>query len=295
VTLNKREQKIAWVVGGVLGLYLLYAFVVTPLYLDPLRDTDTAIAAARQRQQKEQDLLNNRKKVQADWDKLIQAGLESDQTTAATHVYNSINRMLQMYRVQLVSGNFGALVENKKSDFSELPFGLRLNCTSSTLGSLLYSMETAGLPIRLDNVTIQSVKPGQDNLDAEIKIQILLYNPRQQSIKIAGTRPGTARPAVAAISPPEADEPPSKEVEDLAKKLRERRAREEAGLSGTAETPATPAHDSATQPGAAAPGVIKSADEIAAELRARRAREEAGDTAAVTPTTPTTQPSGGVR
>jgi hypothetical protein len=280
VTLNQREKKIAWVVGSLLGLYVLYAFVLTPLYLEPIRILERNVATKRQQQQQEREVLANRGKVRTEWDKLIQAGLTTDPTDATTRFTESINRMIQTSRVRLVQFGGERPVTNARSDFAEVPFNLQVNCSSSNLASLLYSLESSGLPIRVDNVTISAIRPGEDNLNVELKIVILLYNPRPSSIRIAGTRPGAATRPGQAI----------------------------AGGSGrgAASRPA-PAPEIAptAQPAVASvqsPGSGKTDEEIRAEMIARRRREEGGDAfaapapqAATQTPTPTTQPNGGAQ
>lgn len=282
MTLNQREKKIAWVVGSLLGLYVLYAFVLTPLYLEPIRILDRNIATKRQQQMQERELLANRGKVRTEWDKLIQAGLTTDSTDATTRFTESINRMIQSSRVRLVQFGGERPVTNARSDFAEVPFNLQVNCSSSNLGSLLYSLETSGLPIRVDNVTISAIRPGEDNLNVELKIVILLYNPRPSTIRIAGTRPGsTTRPTQSIAGGGAGRVPTSRPAPEVA----------------PTPQPAVAALTSA-QPTSSG----KTDEEIRAEMIARRRREEGGDPFAApvapgpAPTqTPTTQPNGGAR
>lgn len=289
MTLNEREKKLAWGVGGAFGLFLLVMAVMF-LFVSPLEAANAEIKAANKNLTQEGQDIEHAKTANATWDKLQ---IYTDQSLVAQRTQNAVVELANRYHVvvptpAVPTANARPVMmgprNNVKTDYSSVQ--LKANVTGGMGGfaRFLYDLETAGLPLRVSDVSIRSKTPGTDNLDIDVTIDALIYTPKEAAKTATTGRATTNRAATRGASrtietPPDAD---------VLKRMMENRNKE---LQSTATPATTPAPASAP----AATGPAKTEAELEAEMIARRRGETAAVSTGNPSTAPATKPAGGAQ
>jgi hypothetical protein len=290
VTLNNREQLIAWALGAGLAAVVLY-YLVDGLWLSQRGALDKKITTLQTEVKKEGNILAAAKVDQTEFEKLRIQTLDSkvpdpsstDRLVQTT--FNNAGNNASMTFTSWTGAGIRPSAGNK--DFMEAKYSATATTSTARLARFLQTIESATLPARIDEMTITTPKPGVDNLRVEFTISALLYMPKTPaatapaatasrlettsgpatgSRPAAGSRPGAgSRPAAATgASRPAATLPTSAtrlspaELDKLAQQMEERRRAEDAGA--------------ATRP-PAPPATAKTPEEITAEMMARRAQQ----------------------
>ncbi len=293
MTLNKREQLIAWVMGAVLGLGVIYYGGMT--WWDARAALDRKVLETRNKLSDENSLIDRAKKVEAklaEWQvQRIDPNKPDPSRTDALvrNTYTNAGITITGWTAAGLRSTAGT------RDFQESKYSATATTTTARLARFLQTIESARIPARIDSITITTPKQGQDNLHIELTISALLYSPRSATTAPAAARsatargPETARTATAsapargagAVSTTKAATAAADESETI-RRMMERRQAEDQRL---ATAPATPPAET---------GPKKTAAEIEAEMAAKRARElGAVESQPATTTSPAT--TGGVQ
>jgi hypothetical protein len=249
VALTKREQTISWVVGAAVGLLVVY-YAVNAFYLAPLAEKEKQIAAAQKKANEDKVILDRQKIIQEEWKGLQAKGLTDNASTAALQFTNEIFTVARANAFNLRQLNASGAMRSlgRNSDFEEMRFQAAGESNTMRLGSFLYALETAGIPVRIDDLTISAKKEGTDQLGTEMTISALVFAPKKTATKpAASTRTaarGATQPATRAATQPAARAgtpapatPSSESVEDLAARMRAKRAAEERSAVGATSQP----------------------------------------------------------
>jgi hypothetical protein len=284
VTLNKREQTIAWILGAVVGLGVVYYAGLT--WWDARAKLDDQIFKAQNTLKLNKAAMDKANRVEADlasWriQRIDMNRPDPSQTDALIrNTYSNAGLGLSGWAGQGLRATTGS------RDFQESKYTAAATTTTARLARFLQTIENAPLPARIDQITVTTPRQGIDNLHVEINISALLYAPKTatttQSAKLGPevTKPatttgattrgtttrstttrrttttrGTTTRAATATKPALTPEQLSKLEQDMA----ERKRAEEARLA-TMPAPETKPK--------------RTPEEIEAEMRAKRAVEE---------------------
>ena len=189
VTLNKREQAIAWAVGSVVGLFVLYQLVNT-VYMGQLNSYND-------------QLYKDQKTGATDKATLDQAvilrpksgrpghpfGPRDDGPAGATLVTNFATQ------TQVRISNWTAQTVTRpvqKTDYQEATYKMQAKGNSGGFFRFLLSLENSHTPMRVDSIEIVGQPPGQDDLAVNLTLTALIYAPKLP--KGAATQPARAHP-----------------------------------------------------------------------------------------------------
>jgi hypothetical protein len=300
VTLTNREQLIAWVLGGVLGLGAVYYVGTT--WFDARTRMDQKINTLQNKFHDNQLVLDKAKKVNSE---LANLGVQTIDLNRPDPSRTDAMIRNAYYNAGLtVTGWSGAGLRPAAGtrDFQESKYTAQATTTTARLARFLQTIENARLPARIDSITITTPQQGQDNLHLELTVSALLFAPRSTTTqgttavtaRTQGTTQGTTQGAtqpttstrqgrggttVRGTGPASASRPTITTAEQsrLEQQLREKRLAEEARL---ATMPQTPPEATSTAP-------KRTAEEIEAEMKAKR---EAEDAAAASQPAPETGP-----
>jgi hypothetical protein len=258
VTLNKREQLIASIVGVSLAVTLLYFYVVQPRWIEARTSLNREIKAADADLTRDRQLLAEQPKYMEQWNNLKAKGLSTDPAQAAAHMMQTVTEIARRNFVQIEG-----MRENRttqKDDFSEHRFVATASGSTKGVAPFLFALESSGLPLRVDDLQLRARKEGTDDLGMELQVTALVYAPKPA--KGAKTPVATAPAATRAATRPA-----------LARQ----------GGTPTGVMPTTPA---------ASTGPSEGADAILARMKARREAEAKLEHAVAADTQPTTTPGG---
>jgi hypothetical protein len=167
---TKRERYIATAVGAVIALVALDQVVLSP-YLDARSGLDKQIDAAVVKQKENTALFDRQTRLTRVWDDITKGGLKADESAAESQ---ALNKSLDW--AQAAGVNITAVKPERTTtvgDFEVIGFHLTGNGSTPAMGRLLLSFETAGIPVRVDEMTITPRKEGTDDLTIQLTLSTL--------------------------------------------------------------------------------------------------------------------------
>ena len=145
---NKRETILKIVVGVVVGLFVLDRFILTPS-INAWKEQSDRLQALREKVSKGKSLIERETSLRGRWADMLRTDMVEDNSAADADVYKALPRWSARSRV-----SFTSLVPNWHSheDGGYDTFECRLTATGdqSSLGRLLYEIETDPLPARIE-------------------------------------------------------------------------------------------------------------------------------------------------
>ena len=171
MVLSQREKYIAVGVAGAVCLFLLYQFVFNPL----LNWTD-ALSNSRMQANTQRDtdakLFKSERELRGVWKDITAGGLKSDPAEAESQVDHALSQWAQESGVNLI------LVRSEqrpaeKNGFVPIGFLATGTGSSGTVSKLLWQIESAKIPLRIDDLEIHSRAEGSDDLSLTLKLSTL--------------------------------------------------------------------------------------------------------------------------
>ena len=286
MTLNKREQLIAWTVGGVIGLWVLY-LIVNSVFFANVSSMQAQLLKENSQYKNDSQLLDRATVVKDKWEKL---GILTSPAAMGQQVHTAVTTFAQQTGVTI--SNWVANTVTRpvtKTDYEEATFKAHPKGNSAGFSRFLYSLENSRTPMRVDEMAIASQPPGQDVLAVNLTLTALIYAPKpvkgaasQPASKSTSTKPAATKPASGLSAGKERDIETRMEAE-----RQKQLSAPGTGPAGGAET-TQPASAPATG-GAAAP----TTEDL--ETRMARQRQQQLDMLSTPATAPATAPTGGAQ
>jgi len=165
VNLNKREKYIAIIMCLVVGVWLLLSFVVSP-YFEALN----ALESARQNAQKDLDngnqTLTDRRIKTPLWQAMVKGGLQLDESHAQSQARQALDEWSRNAGITLDSTTPERT--SQEGPFQTINFNIDFSVEGRgsmySLARLMWALETAPIPLRVNSVKITSPKEGSDSL-----------------------------------------------------------------------------------------------------------------------------------
>jgi hypothetical protein len=187
VTLSKRERSIAIVFLVCAGVFTIDRLGLSP-YLERrrlLQDQSDAkilqVSEQRQVLQKEQALRRLLKK--------LGKNVESDPSAAEGQFLHVLHEWEQQSGVAKPS--FARVHAIEIQGYTHLTFQVSANGSMGAVALLIYRLETAAIPLRVDDVQVTPKTQGGDELQVQLKVSTLC-----RTNGVTPTPPPTERPAV---------------------------------------------------------------------------------------------------
>jgi hypothetical protein len=182
VVLSKREKYIA--IGAISAIALLgiNSLVIGPYYekrdaLDAQEQADTKTLSDNKL------LLYKQQSLQSDWKEMLASGLEADDSTAQSKTQQSLQDWARSANINLEALSSDH-VATQKGPFQVINFNLDFNSTGNQsmrqIARILWSIESADIPIRLNDMKISTAREGTDNLDVKLIVSSLYMPPAAQ-------------------------------------------------------------------------------------------------------------------
>lgn len=182
---NKREKIIAVILIAVVGLLIIYQYVLMP-YLDERARVAKALEDALRRENRAQHLLDARASTNQAWHDLQVAGLKTDPAAAETQALRSMHTWAETARVDVQSLKPDRVA--RSGDFQQIRIQATGNTTTGAFAKLLSQIETATIPMRVNDLRLTSRKEGTDDLSFAMSVSTIVFSP-------APPKPAANRPA----------------------------------------------------------------------------------------------------
>lgn len=186
MTLNRRERNIALGTGAVVVLGLVYWLAWQP-YSDSLDALENQKADLIKQRDQGQLLLIRKRNLTPVWNTMRSGGLRNDASTAESQFYAAMVFWAQHARTSDPSFKTDPPKPDKDAaanGFQEVTFHVSVTGTLSQISDLLWSVETATIPLRVLDIQLTPKKDGMDStaspLSAQISIATLSMLPQAE-------------------------------------------------------------------------------------------------------------------
>ncbi len=190
MVLSKREKYIA--IGAISAVVLLgiNSLVIGP-YTDKLSTLDTQETAAKKTLDDDKTLLYKQQSLQSDWQEMLASGLQADDSIAQSKTQQALQDWARSANINLEALSSDH-VATQHGPFQVIDFNLGFSAAGNQsmrqVARMLWSIESANIPIRLNDMKITTTREGTDNLDVKLIVSALYMPPTGQP---AAGQPGT--------------------------------------------------------------------------------------------------------
>jgi hypothetical protein len=192
VNLTKREKYIAIIMGLVVVAWLLDSFVISP-YFDELSSLETARQSAQSALDDGNQLLTDQRIKTPLWQAMLKGGLVLDESHAQSQARQALDEWSRSAGITLDSTTPERTSE--EGPFQMINFNIDFSVQGRgsmySLAHLLWLLETAPIPMRVNSVKITSTKEGSDALTVkQLSVSALYMPPTENSKGAAGAVAG---------------------------------------------------------------------------------------------------------
>lgn len=172
--MTQRERSTANLTGIVVGALLLYHFVIDPKLVQ-ITELDAQIDTASAELERADGLFGMSRSANRRLSEMAGSGLRRTDASAESELLNRTRQWAQEAGI----GGWGIKRERteKERDFNKITF--RANGTGGMrqIGQFLYRLQTADIPVRVADLTINSRKDGTDDLAIVLSISTIYLSP----------------------------------------------------------------------------------------------------------------------
>jgi hypothetical protein len=193
VVLTKREKYIAIGTSAVALLFLLDYAVISP-YFDARKDVQTKLEVAKLKQTEANQLLTKQQLLKPVWSQMQTNGLTVDPFVAESQSQHAVLDWANGADFNLQS--FKPEHTTQEGKFLVNGFSVSGIATTPALARLLWAVETAKLPMRINDLDARPRKDGTDDLQVRLSVSVLCLPPETVSPGNGtsnGTGNGTAK------------------------------------------------------------------------------------------------------
>jgi hypothetical protein len=188
VNLTKREKYIAIAMGIVVGIWLLDSLVITP-YSDELNALETARLSAQKDWDDGNQLLTDQRIKTPLWQAMLKGGLVLDESHAQSQARQALDEWSRSAGITLDSTTPERTSEEGPFQIINfnIDFSVQGRNSMYSLAHLLWLLERAPIPMRVNSVKITSTKEGSDALTVkQLSVSALYMPPTDNSKGAAG-------------------------------------------------------------------------------------------------------------
>lgn len=179
--LSNRERIIAIGVGAAIGLYVLDAVLLSPLF-DRLNVASTAIDEGNAKLQAGTALQANRLNAQKRWVKLAGDSLKTDASAAEAQLLNRVSDYAG--GAQLAVASLKPERSEKEKGFQRITIRASASGTMAQVSKFLYSLRTADFPVNVNDLRIVSRRDGTDDLSIDIGVSTIFIPPPEPTPEV---------------------------------------------------------------------------------------------------------------
>jgi hypothetical protein len=187
VNLNAREKKIAIGVLAAVVLMILYYVAFQP-YSDARAQVVTDLTKVRGDLEHADTTFSRERKLRPVWNDMQKGGLNVDPAQAERQTLEALNVWARDAGLTLVTYK----PERTTQEGTFQVVGISASGTGSMpqVARMLASIETAGIPVRVNDMTLTPAKEGTDDLTVRFSLSALCQPPAAPAAKPNGTSNG---------------------------------------------------------------------------------------------------------
>jgi hypothetical protein len=182
VVLSKREKYIAISAVSAVVLLGINSLVIGP-YNDKRNALEEQEAADTKTLEDDKLLLYKQTGLQSTWKDMLASGLQADDSTAQSKTQQALQDWARSANINLEALSSDH-VATQHGPFQVINFNLDFNSTGNQsmrqIARVLWSIESADMPIRLNDMKITTAREGTDNLDVKLIVSSLYMPPTAQ-------------------------------------------------------------------------------------------------------------------
>jgi hypothetical protein len=191
MALSRRERMYAIGTGLAAVLFVGNLYVLEP-YAQARRDVASELDVTSRKLSAARTLLKRAGQKERDWRDMQAGGLKTDQSSAEFLVLDAVGDWAREAGVALTSRTPQPESRNDRTQILRLRAAGK--CTMASAARLLWRVETAPIPLKVDELTLTTNKPGVDDLTLNLLVSTIWVKPEDPA---AAKPPGgtTAAPA----------------------------------------------------------------------------------------------------
>ena len=174
MVLSKREKYIAIGSAAAVAILVLDYFLVEP-YLAQRDAIQTEIDATTASQNDAADTLQKKHKLEKVWAEMQSGGLKSSESQAESQVLNAVLKWADESGVALQALKPERSTEEDK--FQVISFTITGEGSMAQVSRLMWAMETASIPVRVNEMQINPKREGVDDLSVRLNFSTLCMPP----------------------------------------------------------------------------------------------------------------------
>ena len=177
MTMSTRERSIATIAGIIIGSLVLYQFVIEPK-LTQIEQLDGEVSLAMTDMERADSLFNSSRSATKQMAKIAGSGLRRNDAEAESELLNSTRQWAQ--EAGLSGWGIKREATVKERDFNKITFRAQGSGGMGQIGRFLYRLQTANIPVRIVDMTINSRRDGTDDLAIVLGVSTIYLAPESE-------------------------------------------------------------------------------------------------------------------
>jgi hypothetical protein len=161
MVLSQRERNILIVALATVAFLVLYYAVISP-YLDWQKGSLARQEMLQKKVQEARGVIELRARTARQWKEMVQPAIKSDPAEAESQIFHAFDDWAAKSGVVVTLQKSQRSAE--KTRLPEIMFQEQGTGTMKSLAGLLWKIQTAGIPIRVTDLAVDSRRDGQDDL-----------------------------------------------------------------------------------------------------------------------------------
>jgi hypothetical protein len=193
MALSPRERLIAIGVGAAAALYVGDKYALEP-YVQARQQVHAELATTSAKNTEAQRLLKRKKYLEGQERAMFAGGgLKMDQSASQFQVFDAVGDWAKEAGVRLTSRT--PQPETRADRTQIIRLQATGSCSTAAAAKLLWRVETAPIPIKIDELSLLSLKPGSDELQLNLTVSTIWVKQPEPGDKGAGGPGGPNTPA----------------------------------------------------------------------------------------------------
>jgi hypothetical protein len=194
MALSKREKLIAIGVGLAAVVFAGDRYVLTP-YVEARKDVTNDLTTTSGKLREARNRLARARRMDRDWRDMESGagGVKTDQSAAQLQVLEAAGDFAREAGVNLTSRT--PQPENRTDRTQVLRLHAIGTCNMASAARLLWRVETAPIPLKVDELTLSSTKPGTDDLAINLMVSTIWVKPPDPKDAKGAAPPARRAPA----------------------------------------------------------------------------------------------------
>jgi hypothetical protein len=183
MAMTKRERYIGIVTLAVVGILVLDRIIVTPL-MDQKTDLDAKLVSARDDLSSANRLFATSRRLDREWRTAAGHSLKNNESEAESQILNSIGEWVQYSGISMSATKRERTEKDK--EFVKISYRATATGSMRQVGEFLWKIQTATIPVRITDISINSRKDGTDDLAVQMGIATV-YLPAPPPVDNSGS------------------------------------------------------------------------------------------------------------